>query len=84
LAIGGTSSSSGLKGKYSSGGTVGFFRFTTSISSGAGISTFSRIWAITSSRSKITGVLYFSLKLNALIVKVSISLTVEGARAIIG
>ena len=75
FAIGGTSPLLSSYGRYSSGGQVGRGRPTTGRAPGSGISIFSRMCPTTSSKARITGVRYFSDRLNARTVSEKISWT---------
>ena len=63
---------------------VGVVRLTISNSSAGGTKIFSRVWAVISSRSRITGVRYFSAMLKAVTVISRHSCTSEAERTMIG
>ena len=71
-------------GLYHSGGMDGTVREKISYSPSLGSSIFSRVWAVTSSRSKMTGVRYFSAILKAVMVMSRHSCTLEADRTIMG
>ena len=75
FAIGGTSPLLSSYGRYSEGGQVGFVRLTTGRTPGSGISIRSRMCPTISSKAMITGVRYFSERLNARTVSEKISWT---------
>jgi hypothetical protein len=82
--MGGTPRMDSSYGLYHSGGIDGVTLERISTSSGSGTTIFSRVWAVISSMSRMTGVRYFSAKLKAMTVISRHSRTSLADRTMIG